>query len=559
MRRRRGLVLLQIDGLAHDTLLAALRQGYAPFLRHLLTSGAFRLHRYRCGLPTNTPAVQAAILYPEPAPIPGFRWFEKEAGLHLSFRNPRAARLVEARCRARGPGLLVGGSSYANLLSGDAARSWFTVSTLFSHDLPQVRDPGALLRHLWGHPVTALRLALRVAGGLAPAIVDALRRPDTRGQGEGGRWPCPGVGAPLLDDDVVSELITASACADLACGVPSVYVTFFGYDEASHRWGPESSRALIRLRRIDRWVRRLAETARRATARAYELYVLSDHGQAPSIPLVNLCGQTLGEIVRALTGGRSVAEFGSGLGHVSSPGGSLGEWLEELPRPLPRSAAWAVRAWGRLLCRWATQLRPEPLTVPDEVVVCDSGSLAHVYLAASTGRVTLTALDRRYPGLIERLAEQEGIGLVLAHLDGGFVLHARQGTAVYGTLPRVRGKHPLEQFDDPAVALEQLSALARMPESGDLILLGACREGRVANFEAQWSAHGGLGGQQDAPFVLCPARVPLELSPGDGPGALHRFLRARYLEDEGLAGQAGPPTTGPEAHRSFWEAGARTP
>jgi hypothetical protein len=74
---RRGFVIVEIDGLAYDYLRQAIRQGYMPYLARLLRERRLRLARWRCGLPSTTPASQAGILYGNNWDIPGFRWYDK--------------------------------------------------------------------------------------------------------------------------------------------------------------------------------------------------------------------------------------------------------------------------------------------------------------------------------------------------------------------------------------------------------------------------------------------------------------------------------------------------
>jgi putative membrane protein len=83
----------------------------------------------------------------------------------------------------------------------------------------------------------------------------------------------------------------------------------------------------------------------------------------------------------------------------------------------------------------------------------------------------------------------------------------------------------------------QLARLASFPHSGDLILLGAWNDdGEVVCFEEQWASHGGLGGPQDYPFMLYPARLDWDLAGVGNARELHRYFVTTY----GLAGQETP-------------------
>jgi hypothetical protein len=63
---------------------------------------------------------------------------------------------------------------------------------------------------------------------------------------------------------------------------------------------------------------------------------------------------------------------------------------------------------------------------------------------------------------------------------------------------------------------------------GDLILLGAVDpiSGEVTGFEELVGSHGGLGGWQSEPFLLCPKTLTLTEDPLVGAPALYRQLTA---------------------------------
>ena len=59
----RGFIAIQIDALAHQDLELALKRGYVPTLKRLLEREKWTLRRFPAGLPSATPAAQAAIFY----------------------------------------------------------------------------------------------------------------------------------------------------------------------------------------------------------------------------------------------------------------------------------------------------------------------------------------------------------------------------------------------------------------------------------------------------------------------------------------------------------------
>ncbi len=77
-------------------------------------------------------------------------------------------------------------------------------------------------------------------------------------------------------------------------------------------------------------------------------------------------------------------------------------------------------------------------------------------------------------------------------------------------------------------AVDALRRLAGFGTAGDLILLGDVDRitGEVTGFEELVGSHGGLGGRQTEPFILCPTSLELADNPPVGAPALYRQLVA---------------------------------
>src|SRR6185312_5863718 len=138
-----GLLLLEIDGLAHDVLLRAIRDGSAPTMARWLRDGSHRLRRWETDWSSQTGACQAGILHGSNDDMPAFRWWEKDRGRPIVTNHPRDAAELERR-HSDGRGLLhAGGASRANILSGDATHSMLTMSTALTRRRPLGRDYSA--------------------------------------------------------------------------------------------------------------------------------------------------------------------------------------------------------------------------------------------------------------------------------------------------------------------------------------------------------------------------------------------------------------------------------
>jgi len=119
--------MLQIDALAYADLRRAMELGYTPTLSRMVNEDEFTLRRWFCGLPSATPYCQAGIFHGENDGIPAFRFYDKAARRVVTCNAPEGVQYIRDRIRA--PGALADGSSYVNLLDGDARTVAFTVAT----------------------------------------------------------------------------------------------------------------------------------------------------------------------------------------------------------------------------------------------------------------------------------------------------------------------------------------------------------------------------------------------------------------------------------------------
>src|SRR6185437_4608545 len=131
-----GVIFLEIDGLSHDVLRRAMRDGDAPTLARWVREGTHRLEGWETDWSSQTGACQAGLLHGSNEDMPAFRWWEKELGRAIVTNHPKDAAEIERR-HSDGHGLLYeDGASRANILSGDAPHSMLTMSTVLDRDRP---------------------------------------------------------------------------------------------------------------------------------------------------------------------------------------------------------------------------------------------------------------------------------------------------------------------------------------------------------------------------------------------------------------------------------------
>ncbi|HYK98834.1 MAG TPA: phage holin family protein [Candidatus Acidoferrales bacterium] len=481
-----GVIFLQIDGLAHSAFLRAIARGDVPTLARWSRSPDMTLDRWEPLLPTQTSASQAGILHGNNDGIPAFRWWEKSTGRLLVSNHPRDAREILRRV-SDGHGLLTGGASIANLLSGDARRSFLTASTV--DDPAREAQRSHVLDWFLVSPYAFVRWIVLSVGEIATEIVQAQRERITPDVPRGARaFPYPL--ARAATNVILRHLVGALVIEEMYQRTPVIYADFVDYDEIAHHAGIERLESRRALRGIDRIIA-LLERAALDAPRPYRFVVLSDHGQTPGPMFRQRTGRKLEEVIAGLMGGdvdvHAATTPAERTGRVSLlDAGALGTRL--LPGALPGG-----RKDGE---------------EPPELVVAASGNLAQVSLARMPGRVTREALEERYPGLVARLAAEPGIGLVMVRSAGGPLVVGRAGTRSLddGT---VDGADPLAPYGANASA--GLRRVDAMPNCGDLVVIAEYdpSTGETCAFEDQVGSHGGLGGAQGDAFILHPATWPL--------------------------------------------------
>jgi hypothetical protein len=507
---QRGFIIIEIDGLAHDYLRRAMKGGYMPYLSRQILRRKLRLARWRCGLPSTTPASQAGILYGNNWDIPGFRWYDKEAQSAITFKLPGPARAVQERISAGRAGLLRGGSSYTNVFDGDARLALFTLAALGRDRLfENVRGLGFLI--LFGlSPVRVVRV---IGLSLWTWLVYVVKRLASwlRVRSRESHFTFLGPLWEIFNNVIFREITTFSIMLDIYRGMPALYASYTGYDEIAHHFGADSREAFRALRGLDGQIRQIDRMRELYRQRAYDLYILSDHGMTPSVPFCRAYGQTLEQFIASRTG--QTVHGGESEGPSEGLPEARAQFVVDEIRGLEAKPRGALSA--RLLR--ATRQRLEErllaeamaaewdLSRRDDITVQNSGPLSHVYLNVTTRPMDLSEVALLYPALLAALVDHEGVWVVAGREGEEVVIAGKSGTLWVGPAGRrLEGANPLAALPAGDWAVEQVARVARFPHAGDLILLGAWDGERVVSFEEQVATHGGLGGAQDWPFLAFP-------------------------------------------------------
>ena len=514
-----GILFLEIDGLAHEVLERALRGGSAPTIARWLADGSHLLHPWETDWSSQTGACQAGLLHGDNEDMPAFRWWEKDRGSPIVTNHPRDAAELERR-HSDGRGLLhADGASRANILSGDAAHSMLTMSTVLTRRHPIGLDYAAYFaRPYAGFKTFNAFVADYVRERRAAAL---QRRRDVRPRIERDRrYAMVRAWATVVQLD----LQVAAVVGDLLAGRPVVYTTFLAYDEVAHHSAIERADTLAVLAKVDRQLGRV-EAAIAEAPRPYQLVVLSDHGQSQGATFRQRYGITLQELVEGASEATSTLAQSGGSDEARA---YIGAGLAELGRE-PTAITRGLDAAGRRVIAEegrppAGPEEPQDSGIP-ELTVMASGCLGLISFPREPGRVPRERIDELHPGLLDTLRSHPGIGFVLVDsaAEGPLALGAEGLRRLESGA--VEGEDPLAPYGPNAAA--HVLRTHRFAHCPDILVNSTIwPEGEeVAAFEELVGSHGGLGGPQSHPFVCAPAGLQWPQEPVVGSEHVHRIFR----------------------------------
>jgi uncharacterized membrane protein YvlD (DUF360 family) len=530
-----GIVIVQIDGLSSQRLHYAVDSGLMPTLKELIQSGSHCVTTFDCGLPSQTSACQAGIMYGVNTNIPAFRWYDKRTHKMVVSNHMSDTNMIDNMV-STGKGLLRGGSSINNMLNGDASKTLLTLSTFTGHtNVPTARAIEDF-SSFWFNPYTFIRTLFSTIGDLLIEVMEAARQFIRREWPRMDRLFNGQVFLRVLTNVFLRDLSVYVAILDISRGVPIIYTTYIGYDQVAHHAGPDSQDALNVLRGMDKQLRHIVQATRHLAPHPYQLYVLSDHGQSFGATFRQRYKHTLRDLVDRLTSqSTSVIEAlanGDKVTYTTALIQELdaaGKQLAEQPNMRFRRAV--MRSTARTLERTQTPQSNNKAN-PGQIIICASGNLAHIYFDLGEGKLSLSEIEQVHPLLVQGLVEHEGVGCVGGYTDEGEVIVLGKKGARNLSTGAITGEDPLLPFGNPEIRAAQLLRIAEFPNAGDLILNSTLySDGTVASFEDLIGVHGGMGGQQMDAFIVSPAQANLS-----GEGIINATQVYALLERQREAG-----------------------
>jgi len=445
--------------------------------------------------------------------IPGFHYHDKRRRTDIYFPRGGDAAHVEATQAAGRTGIVRDGGTYGCVFTGGAASNLLTFARL-------KRPSGAgLLRAISMVFVLAwvlLKGSIVSVIELTRALLRAAADPFSVST-MGWKW----LAIKIVISVWLRELFTLAAAHDLYAGVGRIYVNYLDYDVAAHAWGPRHRRALRALRRVDASVHRLWRVLRRVPEYRYDLYVLSDHGQATC------------RSYRRITGGPPLEEalFDEFFDPLSEPrpagvegkGQRIASGLKayrshRAPGLFQRFVNYLERDFPRLLGE-----TPESRERAG-IRVISAGPNAFVYFLDSPEPLTLEDIEKRFPALATAVSAAPGIGIVLIRSASGPLCFWRGRRYALDDLRA----GPFANRADVERVAEGIRDLMAMRSAGDLVIYGTAAEGGDVSFISEIGAHAGPSPDEMQTFIIYPrgATVP---SPITHPTQLYPYFM-RYQE-----------------------------
>ncbi len=474
-----GLILIQIDGLSRRQFERAVEQGQMPFLRKLMQQEHFTLESFYSGFPSTTPAVQGEIFYGVRAAVPSFRFYDRERGKDFSMYDAESAACIEDELeRQSEEPLLSGGHAYSNIYRGGAKKTRYCSQDFGVSELFGRMHPYRWLILLLLYFPRIVRIIVLAVIELGLAIVDMLRGKMA------GHDLVPEllfVPARVAVCVVLREAIRFRVLLDIARGVRVIQANFLGYDEQSHRRGPDSAFAHWTLLGIDRAIRDFHKTAANSDFRDYELVVHSDHGQEHAVPFEKETGRGLVEAFQEVFGAGALKEYEV--------------WKRNTPLVVENMIDSCKSTFG---FNRDSGRGDGGLNAKNQIVVTALGPFGLIYLPQELQPQELA-------DYAQRLVRIGGIPLVLMRGDGESV----RAFTVAGEKLLPRDKEEIIGTGHPFLreVTEDLISVCSGKYSGDLMFSG-WRPGRQPmTFPLENGAHGGPGSEETHGFLLIPDRL----------------------------------------------------
>lgn len=555
---KEGFIFLEIDGLAYDVLVDALKQGVMPYLKSIIDDGSHKITKWYTDLSSQTSSSQAGILHGNNDNIVAFRWVEKENDNKIVSSNSLSDAVGIERGISDGNGLLSDrGASRSNLFSGDAEDYLLTYSKFAKLSDFYTKT----WYYLYSSPYVIARMLVLFIADMAMEVLSRIEhivRNITPRVKRGLYYFVARSGTNI----VMREATTFTLIGDIYAGVyNTMYATYMGYDEIAHHSGIRDKDSFYSLKQIDTQIKRV-HRAILDSKRKYELVILSDHGQSNGPTFKQKYGLTLNDLVKkylpehitihsilysnedhfadnfsikplALENKEKLNERIDGTKDKFNQlkGKALNQkYVKEImdKKDYLKEKEPIIERLQKISDKYniGINFEGDELIKDDtaQTIVLASGNLGLIYFTDWKTRLTYEQIEDAFPGLIKGLADHKGIGFVMVKSEvlGTMVLSGDD--VYYLDKDKYVGNEFLKKYGNHiANNLKRTDNFEHVPD----ILVNSYYDeenDEVYAFEELIGSHGGMGGTQQEPFIAYPSNWTLN-NEIIGAENVHKFFK----------------------------------
>jgi endonuclease/exonuclease/phosphatase family metal-dependent hydrolase len=474
-----GIIMIQIDGLSKNDFEKAVNSGRMPFLENLLKKNGYKLYSLYSGLPSTTPAVQGELFFGIKTCVPSFQFKDHETGKMTSLFNPNTAYKLQKKLEEKAEkNILKDASTYSDIYTGIKEYSSFCTSSSGFSDYIKKANPLKLIWFFSIHGFIFIRIIALLVIETIIAFIDFFR-----GIIKGKNLFKEMLFVPNRVALVIllRELITLGVKMDAASGLPLIHCNFLGYDEQSHRRGPDSKFAMWTLKGIDRCIKNIFRSSKRSDCRDYDVWIYSDHGQEKTVSYEKLYHKNIQ---------KSVSEVLTSLGIKITKTS-----LESHSIQANRSNLFGINKLNDILKKSLIGSFFSPV----EIAVL--GPLGHIYIPETISS------DLKQKAAVELVKK--------AHIP---IVFLKLGKNNYKAWTK-NGCFRLPEFADEVFGnnnlfknelIEDFIRILEHPDAGDFVMSGWDPNGTPITFVNENGSHAGPGTNETNAFGLFPKDIPLK-------------------------------------------------
>ena len=564
VKRKKGMIILEIDGLAREILEEAIDSGYMPTLKSWIERGSHSITGWETDLSSQTGASQAGILHGNNTDIVAYRWVDKKnKNKVMSCGSFSDVASMEKKISDNDGLLKYNGAGRCNLFSGDSRNLIYVSSDIISSFKAEYNKAwrlvysnidsftrifvlfleDVLLEYLSQARQFIMNVRPRISRGFIYAFIRA--------------------GASVI----LREVNTKTIIWDMMDGeLDIIYATYLGYDEIAHHSGIRDRDSFRYLKKLDKHFSRI-EHAASYSKRKYEFVIQSDHGQSNGatfkqrnngVGLDGLVSTLLPEDMDVFGDfdpdntnmKRAYVPFSQQKDNLMNKyeqqkdniidkyeeqkDNIMDKYTEQkdnLINKYEKQKENIVEKYERqkdflferyslqrdtilnnydneltYVNKYEVEKRNKKTKLEDShAIVLASGNLGLIYFTQWTARLSYESIIGLFPDLIPGLVNNPYIGFILVDTEERGPIVISDKGVYYLDSDTYTGENPLKDFGENAADhLRRTNSFSTVPD----ILVNSFYDeenDEVAAFEELVGSHGGLGGTQTKPFIMHPS------------------------------------------------------